>query len=353
MFKINKVEPANFYMDKVMADLQSFALKARGDIESRFESSRRAKDKTSQDVNLDKRKDLELEKIRYINEKLHNLVKDIIKRFPNFKKVDKIYLRLVDTSDVKVAEIEDALKRLLWITNTIDEYTQNTEVKIKHSKSQQTVSFIMKKYLGRVNSLFRKNKDFFVKLEMSRQFMNRLPTFLEVYTVAIGGYPNVGKSTLLKKITGSNVEIQNYPFTTKGLMFGYLESNGKKEIQFIDTPGLLGREKSNPIEQRAEIVLNEYSDFIVFVLDLTKSSGYSVKSQIRLLKQTLEIGKPLIIYLSKTDIYDEDAEMEQEEIKSVLKKHKTFTDALELKEYVLTQKFSVNKFDVRKINTIK
>lgn len=353
MFKINKIEPANFYMDKVMNELQNFATKARGEIDLRFESSKRAKDKASSDVNLDKRKDLELEKIRYINEKLHNLVKDIIKRFPNMKKVDKIYTKLIDTSEVQVKDIEDALKRMLWIINTIDEYTQTTEVKIKRSKSQQTVSFLMKKHLGKVNSLFRKNKEFFIKLEIARLFMNKLPTFQEVYTVAIGGYPNVGKSTLMKKITGSNVEIQNYPFTTKGLMFGYLEIKNKKEIQFIDTPGLLGREKSNPIEQRAEIVINEYADFLVFVMDFTTSSGYSAKNQIKLLKHTADLGKPFVVYLSKTDIYDEEAEIEFKEYERVLKKYKIFKDAEELKTYIIEQKTKSTKFDVRKINVIK
>ena len=353
MFKIPKVQPANFYMDEVMDRLQDYATKVREQIDKRFEASSKAKDKTSQQINLDKRKDLELEKIKYINEKLSQSIKKIIKSFPRINKIEDIYIKLINTGEVKSKEIEDALKRLLWITNTIDEFTQNTEIKIKRAHSQNTVGFLMKKYLGKVNSMFRKNKEYFKRLENARRFMNQLPTFLDIYTVGIGGYPNVGKSTLMKKITGSDVEIQNYPFTTKGLMFGYIEQDNHKQIQFIDTPGLLGREKNNDIEARAEIVLNEYSDIIIFVIDFTQSCGYSTKNQIKLLKKTKELGKNIIIYQSKIDLFDEEAEMRLEENQRILKKYEVFIDAEELKQYIIEQKEKKKKFNIKDIKVIK
>ena len=353
MFKISKIEKATFYIDNAMNAMEEFAIKERENIEERFKKNPSIKNKGYDVVKLDKRKDLELEKIRFLNKKLDNTIKKIISRFPKFKNVEEVYIKLINTSQTPVKDLEDALSRLNWITHKIDEFTQNTEHKLKKAKTQQTIGFLMKKYLGKVNSLFRKNKDIFETLDEARKFMNKLPKFENIYTVAIGGFPNVGKSTLMQKLTNSNVEIQNYPFTTKGLMFGYINQGNTKSIQLIDTPGLLGREKQNPIEKRAQLILSEHSDVIVFVLDLTQTCGYSIKNQVKLLKQTRDLQKPMAIYLSKTDIFDEDAGETHKEYESILKKYKVFDDAKKLKEYLIEQKSNNKKFDIKNIKVIK
>lgn len=353
MFKIPKIERSVFYFDQAMKNMSEYATNEREKISERFRKSTSTQRKDADDVRINKRKDLELLKIRYINDRLSKSIRKIIKSFPKFEKVDKIYLDLINTSDVKVKEIQDALARLLWIANTIDELSQNTEHKIKKTKTQETIGFLMKKYLGRVNSYFRKNKEFFFKLDEARKFMNKLPTFEDIFTVSIAGFPNVGKSTLLKKITGSDVEIQNYPFTTKGLMFGYVEYKGVKSIQFIDTPGLLGRDKNNDIEERAQIVITNYCNVVVFVIDFTESCGYLVDSQIKLLKKTVQSEKEVVLYFSKKDIYDEEVIEKKDEVLAKLKKYKQFDDSIELKEFLI-QKMLLFKprFDPRKLKSI-
>ena len=211
----------------------------------------------------------------------------------------------------------------------------------------------MKKYLGKVNSLFYKNKTFFRKLDEARKFINQLPNFEDLHTIAIAGFPNVGKSTLLKKMTGSDVEIQNYPFTTKGLMFGYLKDGGVKYIQFIDTPGLLGRDKSNGIEQRAEVVITKYSQSIIFVIDFTESSGYNIESQFKLLKKTEEMQKNIVIYLSKTDLYNEEIEENLKSFEKKLSKYNVFKDSEVLKKYCLDEQKKAIKFDPAKLKIIR
>lgn len=353
MFKIPKIENESFYIDQAMNSMQEIAQKKRNEIDRRFESVITSKKKTRDEINLDKRKDLELEKIRHLNDRINTALKNLIKRFPKFEKVDKIYLDLINTSEVPVPQIKDALARLLWIVNTIDEHTQNTEIKIKRAHTQQTVGFIMKKYLGRVNSYFRKNKEFFKKLDEARKFMNRLPTFENIYTAAIAGFPNVGKSTLMQKVTGSEVEVQNYPFTTKGLMFGYIVESERKYVQLIDTPGLLGRDKNNAIEERAQLVVTDFSDIIVFVIDFTQSCGYDIEAQFKLLKKTANIKKDIIIYLSKTDLFNEETEELREEYKSKLKKYKVYTNSDEIRKHLLEEKKKNTKFDPSKLNLIK
>ncbi|MCA9459405.1 MAG: 50S ribosome-binding GTPase [Nanoarchaeota archaeon] len=355
MFKIPKVENSKYYIDRIMNDMQNFANNQRNEIQQRFEKSIGTKKKDPKQVSIDKRKDLELEKIRFLNQQTALHIKKLSKTFPDFRKIDDIYIKLINTSQTPVKKIQDALARLLWISNTIDELAQNSEFKIKKARTSETIGFILKKYMGRVNSYYRKNKEFYQILDDARKYMNQLPNFKNLYTISIAGFPNVGKSTLMKKITNSDVEIQNYPFTTKGLMFGYINKNNEKIIQLIDTPGLLGREKNNAIEERAQIIITQYCSEIIFVIDFTQSCGFEIESQIKLLKKTQnQTDKPIIIYLSKTDIFNEEDEELKKEYENKLKKHKVFVDSEKLKEYITNNYLkSTSKFDPKKVNLIK
>lgn len=354
MFKLPKVENSSYYIDQAMKGMQEFALNERDKISERFKKSASTQKKDAEIVKLDKRKDLELQKIRFLNDRLNQSLRKVTKKYPKFRSVDKIYIDLINTSETPVKKIEASIKDINYMADTIDNFSQKSEHKIKKAKTHETIGFIMKKHLGKVNSLFSKNKEPFKVLDMASKFMSKLPKFQDLYTVSIAGFPNVGKSTLMKKMTGSNVEIQNYPFTTKGLMFGYLNFNSKKAIQLIDTPGLLNRDKNNSIEERAKIVITDFCEKIVFVIDFTQSCGYSIDEQMKLLKNTSKLDKQILIYLSKTDIYEEIDEELFDEYKNKLKKYKQFSDSNELKnELIEFYKKSLTKFDPNKVKLIK
>ena len=56
--------------------------------------------------------------------------------------------------------------------------------------------------------------------------------------VGLIGYPNAGKSTLLKTITQANPKIANYPFTTLHPNLGIFRRYNK-EIVIADIPGII------------------------------------------------------------------------------------------------------------------
>ncbi|MDD5148718.1 MAG: 50S ribosome-binding GTPase, partial [Candidatus ainarchaeum sp.] len=56
--------------------------------------------------------------------------------------------------------------------------------------------------------------------------------------IVIIGFPNSGKSSLLKALTGVEVEIAPYPFTTKTPQVGMMDFKGAK-IQLVELPGLV------------------------------------------------------------------------------------------------------------------
>lgn len=106
---------------------------------------------------------------------------------------------------------------------------------------------------------------------------------MKATTIVIAGFPNVGKSTLLRQITDATPEVANYPFTTKGIQIGHLERNWKK-IQIIDTPGLLDRPilDMNEIELNAMVALEHLADAIFFIIDVSETCGFSIESQFNL-----------------------------------------------------------------------
>jgi nucleolar GTP-binding protein len=67
-------------------------------------------------------------------------------------------------------------------------------------------------------TVLKKLKSTLPYLEQIRQHMGRLPSIDPYHrSLLIAGYPNVGKSSFMNAITSANVDVQNYPFTTKSL----------------------------------------------------------------------------------------------------------------------------------------
>ena len=139
--------------------------------------------------------------------------------------------------------------------------------------------------------------------------MKKFPEVHDVPSVIIAGYPNVGKSSLLKCISSAKPKIAQYPFTTKQIHVGHIESEEKytkKLYQIIDTPGLLDRplSKKNYIEKQAIAALNHLADLIIFIFDPSETCGYSSEDQLNILTQIKEIFSdiPLIVVENKVDL---------------------------------------------------
>ncbi len=119
-------------------------------------------------------------------------------------------------------------------------------------------------------------------------------------TVAIVGRPNVGKSTLFNKLTGSRISIvDDTPGVTRDRIYGDCEWLGRKFL-LIDTGGIEPYSDDVILKQmraQAEIAI-ETADVIILVTDIT-TGILAADSEVASMLQ--KSGKPIVLCVNKCD----------------------------------------------------
>ena len=119
-------------------------------------------------------------------------------------------------------------------------------------------------------------------------------------TVAIVGRPNVGKSTLFNKLTGSRISIvDDTPGVTRDRIYGDCEWLGDKFL-LIDTGGIEPYSDDVILKQmraQADIAI-ETADVIIFVTDVT-TGILAADSEVASMLQ--KSGKPIVLCVNKCD----------------------------------------------------
>ena len=118
--------------------------------------------------------------------------------------------------------------------------------------------------------------------------------------VAIVGRPNVGKSTLFNKISGSRISIvEDTPGVTRDRIYNDIEWNGRA-LTLVDTGGIEPRVDDMMLgymREQAQTAI-ETADVIVFMVDVTTGVTASDRDVATMLMKS---RKPLILCVNKVD----------------------------------------------------
>ncbi|MGB5772782.1 MAG: FeoB small GTPase domain-containing protein [Crocosphaera sp.] len=132
---------------------------------------------------------------------------------------------------------------------------------------------------------------------LPKRFKPKSPEFISQGTIALVGYPNVGKSLLFNVLTGAYTNVSNYPGTTVEASRNYITIAGQT-IKIIDTPGMYSLTPMTEEERFSrQLLFEEPLDLAVHVID--------AKNLSRMLNFTFQLMETQIpILLAVNMIYE-------------------------------------------------
>ncbi|CAK7331020.1 unnamed protein product [Dovyalis caffra] len=246
-----------------------------------------------------------MRKVKYTQQNFHDKLSTIIDEFPRLDGIHPFYGDLLHVLYNK-DHYKLALGQINTARNLISKIAKDYVKLLKYGDSLYRCKSLKVAALGRMCTVIKRVGPSLAYLEQIRQHMARLPSIdPNTRTILICGYPNVGKSSFINKITRADVDVQPYAFTTKSLFVGHTDYKYLR-YQVIDTPGILDRpfEDRNIIEMCSITALAHLRAAVLFFLDVSGSCGYSIAQQAALFHsiKSLFMNKPLTIVCNKTDL---------------------------------------------------
>ena len=128
------------------------------------------------------------------------------------------------------------------------------------------------------------------------------------YMVAIVGYTNAGKSTLLNYLTGADVLAQDKLFATLDPTIRGLTLSDKREIMLVDTVGFIRKLPHHLIEAfKSTLEEAVYADLLLIVADGADSEvDMHLEIVSRLLSNIGAADKPKMVVFNKSDLIPDD-----------------------------------------------
>jgi nucleolar GTP-binding protein len=201
--------------------------------------------------------------------------------------------------------LERSMRRVGTAEGRMRRLLQEEEQRLGTLSTVEEFGDLVRRTYGRLASYLQEIDPDLERLHEIIQFRRARPEVLPgVPSIVVAGFPNVGKSSLVARLSSAKPEVAAYPFTTRAIVVGHTDL-GFDRLQVVDTPGVLGRNiRSNPAEREALAVVGTQPTIIVFVLDPTGTSGYPLADQEALLERwrTEFPATPIIAVETKADL---------------------------------------------------
>ena len=130
--------------------------------------------------------------------------------------------------------------------------------------------------------------------------------------VALVGFPNVGKSTLISRVSAAKPRIADYPFTTLVPNLGVVKGSEEFEMVIADIPGLIEGAADGKGLGHQFLRHVERARVLAILLDLSPYDGREVSSQLEILLNELKnykpelLDRPRLLISSKADVATQD-----------------------------------------------
>lgn len=225
--------------------------------------------------------------------------------------------------------------------------------RVKHAETAREATQFTREGTDRLLDLY---KEFAFEpvasmVDLQRSLRSAPAVQLNTPAVVLVGAPNVGKSSIVRYISSATPEVNNYPFTTRGMTLGHVEVfwSDQNEIaravvpddkrkaktissdilqgkyafsqlcQVMDSPGVLvrsGGEQRNEMEELTLAAMKHLPTAVMYVMDLSGQAGDKCSSVEDQLKLRREIRKqfprrPWIDVVSKIDLGTTDGSIEE------------------------------------------
>ncbi|KAM0682036.1 Nucleolar GTP-binding protein 1 [Mitosporidium daphniae] len=246
-----------------------------------------------------------MRKVKYTQSTFEERLQQITTEFPKIEEVHPFYGDLMnvlyDRDHYKLALGQVATARHL-----VEQISKEYLKLLKFGDSLYRCKQLKRAALGRMATVMRRQRDALTYLEQVRQHLARLPSIDPASrTLLICGFPNVGKSSFMNKVSRAMVDVQPYAFTTKSLFVGHFDYEYAR-WQVIDTPGILDHalDERNTIEMQSITALAHIRATVLFFMDLSERCGYTIEQQLSLFKslQPLFRSRPVVLVVSKCDL---------------------------------------------------
>ncbi|CAN0343616.1 unnamed protein product [Ascophyllum nodosum] len=246
-----------------------------------------------------------MRKVKFTQETISERLGAIIADFPRLDDIHPFYADLLnilyDRDHYKLA-----LGQMNMAKKLIEALSRDYVRLLKYGDSLYRCKQLKRAALGRMCTLLKRQKASLSYLEEVRRHLARLPALdPNTRTLLLTGFPNVGKSSFMNKVTRAEVDVQPYAFTTKSLYVGHMDYRYLR-WQVVDTPGILDHplEERNTIEMQAVTALAHLQCCVLYFIDISEQCGYTIAQQVSLFEsiKPLFANKQLLVIANKTDL---------------------------------------------------
>jgi GTP-binding protein HflX len=160
-----------------------------------------------------------------------------------------------------------------------------------------------RKIRDRITSLKKKIKQISVQRGTQRKSRKG-----NIYQIALAGYTNSGKSTLLNTLTDSDVDARNMLFSTLDSTTRKLELDVKPDVLLTDTVGFIEKLPHQLIAAfKSTLEEVKISDLLLLVVDISNENFESNILSVKKVLGEIDVwGKPFVMVFNKIDMIEED-----------------------------------------------